>query len=331
MDINRRSFIGLTGAAGLAVLTAQGSQLASAAPASGPVTIDHAFGQTTIPAPPKRVVSAGFTEQDDLLALGVVPIATTAWWGDEPFEVWPWARPKLGNAQPTVLSIYSDAGFEFDRIAGLNPDLIVATNAGVDQDKYNRLSAIAPTIPQSAGQPPFFEPWQVQANTIGQAVFKAGEMASLVAAAERKLTDVARANPQFAGKTVQMMQGTFFDDGAWATLPGWRTNFLTDMGLVVPDTLRAFTFDDHRAFIPRDQVAAALGGVDVLIWTTQSPEDQAGLLAEPSVQQLNAASPNRSVYTGRNLAAAIAFSSPLSLPVVADQLPPLLKTAVIAA
>jgi len=27
------------------------------------------------PAPPRRVVSAGFTEQDDLLALGVVPIA----------------------------------------------------------------------------------------------------------------------------------------------------------------------------------------------------------------------------------------------------------------
>jgi ABC-type Fe3+-hydroxamate transport system substrate-binding protein len=127
MDMNRRSFIGLTGAAGMAVLTAQGSQLASAAPASGPVTIDHAFGQTTMPAPPKRVVSAGFTEQDDLLAVGVVPIATTAWWGDEPFEVWPWARPKLGNAQPTVLSIYSDAGFEFDRIAALNPDLIVAT------------------------------------------------------------------------------------------------------------------------------------------------------------------------------------------------------------
>jgi iron complex transport system substrate-binding protein len=325
MDLNRRSFFGITGAAGFAVLAAQSSQLASAAPVSGPVTINHAFGQTTIGAPPKRVVSAGFTEQDDLLAVGVVPIATTKWWGDEPFEVWPWARPKLGTAQPSVLSIYSDAGFEYDRIAELKPDLIVATNAGVDQDSYNRLSAIAPTIPQSVDQPPFFEPWQVQANTIGQAVFKAGEMASLVSAAEKRIADVARANPQFAGKTVQLLQGTFWQDGAWATMPGWRTDLLTNMGLVVPDTLRAFATDDHRAFIPRDQVAVALANVDVLIWTTQSPEDQAGLLAEPSVQQLN---PNRSVFTGRNLAAAMAFSSPLSLPVVADQLPPLLKTAI---
>jgi iron complex transport system substrate-binding protein len=328
MDVTRRSFFGITSAAGLVVLTARSAQLAGAAPVSGPVTINHAFGQTTIPAPPKRVVSAGFTEQDDLLAVGVVPIATTKWWGDEPFEVWPWAQPKLGAAQPTVLSIYSDEGFEYDRIAALNPDLIVATNAGVDQDSYSRLSAIAPTIPQSVGQPPFFEPWQVQANTIGQAVFKAGEMASMVSAAERRIADVRRANPQFAGKTVQLLQGTFWENGAWATLPGWRTDFLTNMGLIVPDTLRAYTVDDHRAFIPRDQVAAALADVDILLWTTQSPEDQAGLLAEPSVQQLNANDPNRSVFTGRNLSAAIAFSSPLSLPVVADQLPPLLNTAI---
>jgi iron complex transport system substrate-binding protein len=139
---------------------------------------------------------------------------------------------------------------------------------------------------------------------------------------------MARANPQLADKTVQLLQGTFFENGAWATLPGWRTEFLTDMGLVVPDTLRSFAIDDHRAFIPRDQVAAALDGTDILLWTTQSPEDHAALLAEPVVQQLNAAAPSRSVYTGRNLSAAIAFSSPLSLPVVADQLPPLLNTAI---
>src|SRR5437764_4802521 len=70
----------------------------------GPVTITHAFGQTVVPAPARRVVSAGFTEQGDLLAVGVVPIATTEWFGNEPFAVWPWAQPKLGGARPTVLS-----------------------------------------------------------------------------------------------------------------------------------------------------------------------------------------------------------------------------------
>ena len=53
----------------------------------GSVTVKHIFGETKVPAPPKRVVSAGFTEQDDLLAVGVVPIAVTNWWGDQPFGV----------------------------------------------------------------------------------------------------------------------------------------------------------------------------------------------------------------------------------------------------
>ena len=38
----------------------------------GSVTVKHMFGETKIPAAPKRVVSAGYTEQDDLLAVGVV-------------------------------------------------------------------------------------------------------------------------------------------------------------------------------------------------------------------------------------------------------------------
>ncbi len=119
---------------------------APAAPGGGSVTITHLFGKTVIKQPPKRVVSAGFTEQDDLLALGVVPIAVTNWWGDQPFAVWPWAQSKLGDARPVVLNL--DNGIQVDQIAGLKPDLIVAINAGLDADTYQKLSAIAPTVPQ---------------------------------------------------------------------------------------------------------------------------------------------------------------------------------------
>ena len=155
----------------------------------GSVTVKHMFGETKIAAPPKRVVSAGYTEQDDLLAVGVVPIAITNWWGDQPFGVWPWATPKLGGAQPEVLDLSN--GIQIDRIAALKPDLIVATNAGVDEDTYKKLSEIAPTIAQS-GQDAFFEPWKNQAATIGQAVFKFDEMAGLVKGVEDKFAAAAR-------------------------------------------------------------------------------------------------------------------------------------------
>lgn len=278
----------------------------------GSVTVKHVFGETRIPGPPTRVVSAGFTEQDDLLAVGVVPIAVTDWFGAEPFGVWPWAQQRLGAAKPAVLSL--DDGIQIDAIAALRPDLIVATNAGLDADTYARLSQLAPTIAQS-GPAAFFEPWKDQATTIGQAVFKADDMATLISGIDDKFTGIASSHPEFSGKKAILLRGHLDRDSAHATPPGWQTDFLTQMGLTVPEV---------PEFIPRDQMAAVLRGADVLIWSTESDADQAALLADPVIAALPA---KRHVFTGKDLAGAIAFASPLSYPVVADQLPPRLAKA----
>lgn len=283
----------------------------------GSVTVRHVFGETKIPAAPQRVVSAGFTEQDDLLALGVVPVAVTDWFGGEPFGVWPWAQPRLGGAQPVVLSL-SD-GIHVDQIASLTPDLIVAINAGLDADTYAKLSAIAPTVAQS-GQDAFFEPWKDQATTIGQAVFKYDEMTTLIAAVDQKFVDAGTNNPQFAGKKILVVSATFFRDSADVTPPGWRTDFLTQMGFVIPDSVNAFVRDD-RALVPRDRLGSVLEAADVVVWKTESDEEQAALVADPTFATLQSTRANRNVFTGKELAGAIAFASTLSYPVVADRLP----------
>jgi iron complex transport system substrate-binding protein len=300
----------------VAVVAACSSEKPGAVAKDGSVTIKHIFGETKVPAAPKRVVSAGFTEQDDLLAVGVVPIAVTNWWGDQPFGVWPWALPKLGGAQPEVLDLTN--GIQIDRIAALKPDLIVATNAGVDEDTYNKLSEIAPTIAQS-GQDAFFEPWKNQAAAIGQAAFKFDEMAALVKAVDDKFTEIAKNNPQLSGKKALLLEGAVVDDAVRVLTPGWRSDFLTQMGLSIPDT--------GGSAITRDKMASVLDGADVLIWTTESDDQQAALLADPTVAKLAATIGNRNVFTGKDLAGAIAFASPLSYPVVADQLTPALAKA----
>ena len=287
---------------------------------AGSVTVTHLFGQTVIKQPPKRVVSAGYTEQDDLLAVGVVPIAVTNWFGDQPFAVWPWAQPRLGGAQPVVLSL--DDGIPVDQIAGLKPDLIVAVNAGLDADTYQKLSAVAPTIAQSDGDA-FFEPWKDQATAVGQAVFQADQMKSLVAGVDQRFADVFQKNPQWKGKKALLMQGTLWQGTVAATLAGWRTDFLNQMGLVISDTIKPFGID-HRAVIPRDQIKAVLDSADVLIWTTESPDEQKALLADPEVAAAQATTQNRHIFTTKDQAGAIAFASPLSYPLVADQLPPLI-------
>jgi iron complex transport system substrate-binding protein len=323
---NRRGFLQLAGAAGVAAVAAVSGACSSPKPApgspgAGSVTISHLFGETVITQPPKRVVSAGYTEQDDLLAVGVVPIAVTNWWGDQPFAVWPWAQPKLGGAQPVVLNL--DNGIAIDQIAGLKPDLIVAINAGVDADTYQKLSAIAPTVPQSDGDA-FFEPWKDQATAVGQAVFQADQMKSLIDAVDKQFAAVAQKNPQWQGKKALLMEGALWQGTVVATLAGWRTDFLNQMGLVIADSIKPFGAD-HRAVIPRDHIKAVLDSADVVIWTTESPDDQKAVLADPDVAASQATAQNRHIFTSKEQAAAIAFSSPLSYPLVADQLPPLIS------
>jgi iron complex transport system substrate-binding protein len=321
---SRRGFLGAAGAAGLLVAgfsaACSSHKPAPGTQGGGAVTITHVFGETTIPAPPKRVVSAGYTGQDDLLAVGVVPIAVTNWFGDEPFAVWPWARPKLGDAKPVVMTL--DDGIPVEQIAGLKPDLIVATDAGVDADTYQKLSAIAPTLPQSDGDA-FFEPWKVQANAIGQAVFQADQMKSLIDGVDQKFKGVAKQNPPFSKKKVLLLQGRLYQDNVVATT-GWRTEFLTQMGLVIAHSITSFAVDQQRAFIPREQIRSALDAADVLIWTTDSDQDRQALLADTDVAALQ----TRSIFTTKDQAGAIAFASPLSYPLVADQLPPLIAKLV---
>ncbi|MEZ0356094.1 iron ABC transporter substrate-binding protein [Mycobacterium sp. ENV421] len=316
----RRGFLGAAGAAGVLVAAACSPNRSGDDANPTSVTIKHIFGETTISAPPKRVVSAGFTEQDDLLAVGVVPIAVTNWFGDQPFGVWPWARAKLGSAQPVVLNL--DNGIQVDQIAALKPDLIVAVNAGLDADTYKKLSAIAPTIAQSDDDA-FFEPWKDQATAVGTAVFQGRQMKQLISDVDAKFADVAKNNPGFKDKKAVLLAGTFSGGTVAATLPGWRTDFLTAMGFQIADSITAYAVDDHRAAIPRDKLTDALDSADVLIWSTESDADQAALSADPGIAKLA----TRNVFTGLDLAGAIAFASPLSYPVVADQLPPLLSRA----
>ncbi|MCV7316369.1 ABC transporter substrate-binding protein [Mycolicibacillus parakoreensis] len=313
---SRRGFFGLT-AAGL--LTAGVSSACSRAEPDEdgqPVTIEHLFGETAIEAAPTRVVSAGFTGHDDLLALGVVPIALTHWFGDEPFAVWPWAQAQLGDAEPVVLSL--EDGIDVERIAELAPDLIVATNAGVDADTYDRLSQIAPTVPQT-GPEAFFEPWRQQARTIGRAVLAGQRMQTLIDGIDAQFRGVPERYPQFDGLSVLLLDGTLRGADVLAVPAGWQTDFLTDMGFTVAASIAEFG-TAGRAVIPRDRISEVLDAADVLIWTTGNDDEIAALQADPEIAALAA----RQVFTTGEQAGAIAFASPLSYPLVADQLPPLI-------
>ncbi|MCW1957913.1 MAG: ABC transporter substrate-binding protein [Mycobacterium sp.] len=299
----RREFLGMATMAGIAAAAAGCARPGGGggSSGSGPVTVKHLFGETTVPGPPTRVVSAGLTEQDDLLAVGVRPVAVTRWFGDES-GLWSWQQSTLGGDKPIVLSL--DNGIQVEAIARLKPDLIVAVNAGLDSDTYRKLSEIAPTIAQR-GADAFFEPWKQQAGAVGEAVYKGDQMNRILDAVEEKFTAVAQANPGFADRPVALMNVGNGADPLGEAVSGWRTEFLTAMGFQVVDA----------------------GQADAVIWCTDSEEQRSTLAADPEVVKLKSSRNGRNVFTTRELAGAIAYASPLSYPLVAEQLPPLLAKA----
>jgi iron complex transport system substrate-binding protein len=290
-----------------------------------PVTVTHKYGDTVVPAEPKRVVVVGFTEQDILLALGVAPVATTEWYGEQPYAVWPWATPALGDATPEVIKAPDKLPLE--QIAALTPDLIIGTNAGLTADVYASLTKIAPTIANSGKyDSDWFEPWPIQTVMVGKALGKEAEAQRLVDDLTKRFADEAAAHQQFAGVPAIFLQAPYYEGNAIAYQDGLSTDFLTDLGFVVPKELDAFASDEAQAYIPVEKLDVLDAG-KVLIWATEDDKAKAELEKNKLFGRLEAVRAGRSLYTGGELAGAIYFSTVLSLPYVLDQLVPQLEKA----
>ncbi|CAN5723134.1 ABC transporter substrate-binding protein [soil metagenome] len=291
-----------------------------------PVEVEHAFGTTEVAWRPKRVVSVGVTEQDTILALGVIPVGVTEWYGEQPFATWPWAQDALGDAEPTVLSVAD--GFQYERIAALKPDLIIGTNAGIDEDTYPKLAAIAPTIAQPAdGASAYFSAWDDQTVLIGRALGLEAEAKGMIEDVEADFAEAAADHPEFEGTKAIFLQNAFYDGEAIAYQDGLSTEFLSDLGFVVPSEITEFAESEMvQAQIPLEQLDV-LNVADVLIWGTESPEDRSGLEEEPLYRALEPVEDDRLVFTDGTTAGAIYFTSLLSLPYVLDRLVPALADA----
>ncbi|MFT4233731.1 MAG: ABC transporter substrate-binding protein [Microbacterium sp.] len=290
-----------------------------------PVTVEHRYGEVTIPSEPQRVVVVGVTEQDILLELGVTPIATTEWYGEQPYATWPWATELLGDAKPVVL--VSDDGFEFEKIASLDPDLIVGTNAGMTQEDFDRFSEIAPTITSLPSADAYFSDWQDQTRLIAAAVGRTALGEELIAGVEDAYDRAASEHPEFAGLTATFSQGAAWDGNLYVYPDGLNTDFLTELGFTMTQGLEAYSENvGEQALISAENTG--LLDADVIVFATDEGEEIDALLDFGTVAQLDAVVEHRAIYTDSTLAGAIYFLTPLSQKYVIEHLTPLLEAAV---
>lgn len=331
-DASRRQFLigGLSAAALLPGCSDSDSASSASSGRDGfPVKIEHKYGGTEIPAEPDRVVTVGFVEQDPLLALGVVPVATTEWFGEHPGAIHPWARAALGDAAiPEVLT--TTDGIQMERIAALKPDLILALiGADVSPSDYDKLARIAPTMVQPAGVPSFGMSWQDITRTVGRAVGQPGRAAQRVADLEARFVKTRAEHPEFPA-SVATMAATGENGNFYAYPPpdaGGR--LLADLGFQVPAEIRRLAGDQALADISGERLD--LLDTDVLVWlVTASQRDE--VLANGLYRTLDVHTQGRDVFLVDEedilYGAASSFQGVLSLPILLDKLVPRLAAAV---
>ena len=236
-----------------------------------PVTFEHKYGSTTIEEAPERVAVVGLREQDALLALGVVPVATTEWYGEHPGAIFPWARDELGDAEPPTVLSYRD-GIEVEKVAATRPDVIIGVYSGMTKKEYETLSRLAPVVAQPKGEPDYGSSWQEETLTTGEAVGKPDEAQALVEETERLIADAAAANPDFAGQ-----QGAVVSDyqGVFVYGPSdVRSRVLVELGFEYPPALRDAFPEEFGGQLSEERMDAL--DVGTLVWFADGEREQGG-------------------------------------------------------
>ncbi|WP_243057175.1 ABC transporter substrate-binding protein [Nocardioides sp. SR21] len=304
--------------------TAAAPESSASADSVFPVTVTHKYGETVVPEEPTRVVSVGVTEQDVLLQLGVVPVGVTEWYGEQPDATWPWAHDLLAGAHPEVL--HTSDGLEFEKIAALEPDLIVGTNAGLSEKDYQLLSGIAPTVTSVEGSTEYFSPWPEQTLQIARALGREADGQAIVDEVAAEYAAVAEAHPEWADLTATFSQGGPYDGLLYVYPPGLSTDFLTDLGFTITTGFEEYAPKGSQAEISAENVG--LIDADVIVFATESAEMLQELQDFGTVSSLSAVAENRAVYTDDILAGAIYFDTPLAHQYTLERLVPMLEQAV---
>src|SRR3954454_18966488 len=214
-----------------------------------PVTVPTAFGDVTVDEAPTRVVALGWGDAETALALGVQPVGASDWLGFGGEGVGPWAEGLYDEA-PEIIETLEPS---YEAIAALQPDLILDTKSPATQDRYDSLSAIAPTIAQPEGADPYLTSPADQLEMIGAALGKSDEAADLQAQVDQAFTDTAAAHPEFAGKSVVV--GSRTSEGYGAYVDGdTRVDFMTRLGFTNSPAVQDLAGDAFSLSISNEQL-----------------------------------------------------------------------------
>lgn len=256
---------------------------AEASDTAFPVTIEHAFGSTTIETRPERVATWGWGSTEASIAIGVTPVAIAyqAYAGDDE-GVLPWVREAVEGAGDEMPTVLPDSGEEvpFEAIAAAEPDVILAQYSGLTQEQYDTLSAIAPVVAYPGD--PWATPWRDVVTLTGDALGMPAEAEEVLAGIDAEIAEQREAHPEFEGLSLAAVwDGTTFyvyaDEDP-------RVEFMLDLGFVSPESVDTLDTDESPFYftLSHERLSELTSDVLVVYGTTQDEVDT--FLAAPYSQ-----------------------------------------------
>ncbi|MDK7137794.1 iron-siderophore ABC transporter substrate-binding protein [Corynebacterium simulans] len=207
--------------------------------AAFPVTIEHAFGETTIEKAPERVATVGWANHEVPLALGVAPVGMSkSTWGDDNGNgIMPWTEEKLKELGAETPTLFDETdGIPFEQVADTQPDVILASYSGLTQEDYDTLSKIAPVV--AYPDVPWATSMEEMVEMNAEAIGKEDEGKKLVDDLDKQTEKALSKYPDLKDKKLLF---TAFGGTTDASKIGFfttedpRMGFLAEHGLGTPD------------------------------------------------------------------------------------------------
>jgi iron complex transport system substrate-binding protein len=292
-----------------------------------PVTIEHAYGETTIEKEPKRVVALGWSDPDVVLSLGVVPVgASNNTWGGtkEGSTVWfDEALAEIDGAEPPTRIDDTSSGIAgaVGDIAKLRPDLILATNSGMTKAEYQKLSKLGVPVVAYPGKA-WMTSWRDSLDMIGKALGRNTLADEVEADVEATLTEAKEEHPNLVGKShfVSWIDPT--DTSSIGVYGDSRATVLTEVGLTQPEWVEDVTKGEAYGTISAERAATL--DADLALLTAESKAQADKITNDELIAKIPAVAEGNVWWDlpDHSTAYALDVATPLSLPYMAEHLLP---------
>ncbi|WP_307859945.1 iron-siderophore ABC transporter substrate-binding protein [Curtobacterium aurantiacum] len=200
--------------------------------AAFPVSITTGLGTTTIESAPKRVVALGWGDAETALELGVQPVGASDWLAFGGDGVGPWLKGAYDKS-PKIIQTLEPS---YEDILKLDPDVILDVKSSGDKERYDKLSAIAPTVAIPKGGENYLASTEQQTTMIAKALGKESEGKKLLSGLDDAYAAARKAHPDFEGKTAVVGAYSSEGFGAYASTDS-RSTFMRNLGFEIPKAI----------------------------------------------------------------------------------------------